>query len=234
MSQFMSNFSDFWASWGPWISLLLVPTLITGLSISPKTAKAAGVVQQIWDGLLKILTLFSVATFKDQPGTFQLPLKMGKLLPKKKASSGEPKDPPMSSGGPAGCAALLALSLAAGSTQPGCAWWHSEEGQRIKNAVIDCSTEAIKSNSAHLLPVIMAILTGTAPNWDQQIEAFTKEMGRDAVACAMDMASRELLASVPASGSGAELTPEAKAAQGGVTKARTYVQTKGWKYAPEK
>ncbi len=70
----LENISEFWANYGGWIGLALIPTLITGLTISAKTAKAAPIVQKVWDGLKIIMDFLSVVTHKDKMGTFKLPL----------------------------------------------------------------------------------------------------------------------------------------------------------------
>lgn len=221
MQEFMDKLSDFWAEWGPWISFALIPTIITGLSVSPKTEKAAGTVQKIWNTVKKFLDVLSVAKFKDAPGTFQAPLKVTKLAPKKKN--------PESKSGP-GCAALVLL-LGLSAMQPACSQIKNA-GSEAADVVFDCTVAAVQSSAAQLLPAIVAILTGSAPNWKQMLEAFTKEFGSDAVACALQNAASELQGRVSATGTG-EPTPESQAAMEGVVRARTYVDGKGWKYAEE-
>ncbi len=70
----LENISEFWANYGGWIGLALIPTVITGLTISAKTAKAAPIVQKVWDGLKIIMDFLSVVTHKDKMGTFKLPM----------------------------------------------------------------------------------------------------------------------------------------------------------------
>lgn len=52
--------------WAPWILTSLVPSLIVGLSQSPKTKGASTL-------LKRALGLLSVVTHKDSAGTFKLP-----------------------------------------------------------------------------------------------------------------------------------------------------------------
>lgn len=71
----LENIRDFWANYGEWMTLALIPTIVAGLTISPKTAPAAGWVTKIWDGVKIVMGFLSVLTHKDQAGTFKLPLK---------------------------------------------------------------------------------------------------------------------------------------------------------------
>jgi hypothetical protein len=212
MSQFMHKFGEFWGAWGPWISIGLIPTIIAGLSISPKTRPSAGTVEKIWNVFKQFLSALSLLTFKDQPGTFQAPLKLGKLRRKKVKESGETKS---GGGTDPGCAAgiLLLLVLTVTPILPGCCalTGSCKEGDtagQIATGVIDCAKEAIKSQAAHLLPTIMAILVGGAPNWQAQLDSL-KAMGIDAGACALATASTQLLAlSVPDPNEGMTAGPE--------------------------
>lgn len=221
MQEYINKFSEFWIEWGPWIGLALIPTVITGLSLSPRTEKAAGVVKKIWEYTKKLLDVLSVVTFKDKSGTFQLPLKVTKLAPKNK-KSGDKSGP--------GCAAMI-LIIGLSATQPSCSWF-KDAGSKAADVSFDCTIAAVQSNAAHLLPAVMAILTGKAPNWKQMLEAFTKELGADAVACALQEAAIELQGRVALTGSG-EPTPESQAAMDGAVRARTFVDMKGWKYVEE-
>lgn len=70
----LEHIKDFWASYGEWMTIALIPTIIAGLTISPRTAPAAHWVGKIWDGVKILMNFLSVLTHKDQPGTFKLPL----------------------------------------------------------------------------------------------------------------------------------------------------------------
>lgn len=74
MITVLDGIGEFWVSYGQWIGLALIPTVITGLTISAKTAKAAPVVQKIWDGIKIFMDFLSVVTHKDKMGTFKLPM----------------------------------------------------------------------------------------------------------------------------------------------------------------
>ena len=141
MQDLITTLTAFWTAWGPWITMFLVPTLLTGLSVSPKTKQAHTVVEKAWNGLKTVLQYLSIATFKDQPGTFQLPLKMGALV--KKAAKNP--DPP---GGPGACAALIiAVSLGSLMNLSACHWWQGETGQQVKQGMIDCGKQAVMTNA---------------------------------------------------------------------------------------
>lgn len=84
MYTVLEHINAFWAAYGEWITVALIPTVIAGLTISPRTEKAAGWIPKIWDTIKMVMGFLSLLTHKDQAGTFQLPLKAGKLLPKKK------------------------------------------------------------------------------------------------------------------------------------------------------
>jgi len=64
----MSNLSKYWAMLLSMMPVLVavLPSVIVGLSNSPKTAGLAGY-------LKVVLQVFSVLTHKDEPGTFKLP-----------------------------------------------------------------------------------------------------------------------------------------------------------------
>jgi hypothetical protein len=182
MEEFMVSFRHFWSEWGPFIAVYLIPTIITGLSVSPKTQEAAGWVAKIWGFVKKILAIFSVATFKDEPGTFQVPVanKNLKAMVKK--------------GGKGAVSLLLIGGLIL--SQSGCCTWtgtcESKAG-KIVTEVVNCAKESIKSQAFHLLPAVAAIITGGAPNWKDQLDSL-KAMGWEALACALSQVSQELLA----------------------------------------
>lgn len=208
MSAFLSTLAAWWVTWGPWIGAGLIPTIITGLSLSPKLAPEAGWVQKIWDTLKAMMGFLSVATPKDAPGTFQLPLKLGKLRKKKVV--------------PPAAAALLIISLGL-ATQDSCAWW-SKHGSAVEEAAVDCAVVATRDAAQDLLPAVLAILTGGSINWQEQVSAFGKQFGQDAVACALEMASNKLMGPMkvahPGAGSGSgSATPELE----GFNKAKKYM-----------
>lgn len=180
MSTFITGLSKFWASWGPWITVSLIPTIIAGLSVSPKTAPEAAWVQKAWNWVKQLLSMLSVATFKDQPGTFQLPLKMGKVLKK--------------GGGPA--TMLLFFFI---SSQMNCAWFKSE-AKTGGTIAVDCSVSSVKSVVPQLIGTVEAIFSGNAQNMLQQIEALAKQFGSDAVACAAQEVEQKALAKLPVTG----------------------------------
>ena len=175
MESIWSNFAEFWETWGPFIGTALIPTIIMGLSVSPKTAEAKHWAEKIWNLVKQALDFLSVATPKDKPGTFQLPFKAGVLLKKKDA-------PPV---------LILIFALSIPMHQSGCAWL-KQSGSTAKDVAIDCSVESVKDNARALVPAIIGIITGGAVNWKDQVKVFVKEFGRDATACAMQAALQRL------------------------------------------
>lgn len=205
MSSVLSAISWFWVTYGPWIGAALIPTIITGLSLAPQTAGATGIVTKVWNYLKVLMGLFSVATPKDAPGTFQLPLKMGRLRKKS---------------GPA-VGLVLIIFLTSSTTQVSCAWWHKHSAE-VEEVAINCGVTALRDAGQSLLPAVLAILTGGSINWQEQINAFGKQFGQDAVACALEFASSKLMAEHPmgaGSGSGDSKGME------GVNKARLYLNS---------
>jgi hypothetical protein len=217
MQNFLNWLSAFFASYGPWILTALIPTIITGLSKSPKTAGAVTWVQKGANILKQVMDFLSVLTHKDVPGTFQMPLKLNR----------KKKGPP--SVGP-GCAAIMALALLASSSQSACGWIHSDTVNDIKNSTIDCTIEAVKSNAASLLPVVMTIVTGSSGNWKQQLAAIGKEFGRDALACSLQMAAIDLQENAKMGGA-SETYIEAAATA--LSKAHGYMAEQKYTYAHE-
>lgn len=65
---------DFWHQASPWILTGLLPSVLVGLTKSPKTS---GIGKAI-SGLLQVV---SVLTHKDHAGTFKLPLVVKKTKP---------------------------------------------------------------------------------------------------------------------------------------------------------
>lgn len=67
----------------PWVIFSLLPSVIAGLSLSPTTSGWAARVKTF-------LHYLSLVTYKDQPGTFKLPLTKGPAKkPKKKVTPKE-------------------------------------------------------------------------------------------------------------------------------------------------
>ena len=213
----MQSLRTFWSTWGPWISLSLIPTIITGLSVSPKTSDAVPIIQKIWDVIKKFLDIFSVATFKDKPGTFQLPLKLGKLFEKK---SPLPLPPPPT-------ATWLIFILALSLPQTGCCKLFGMCGG-TDQVLIDCTSQAVVSTGPKVLYLVKDILTGKGDGWSAKIWDLIKQFGRDAVACAMQKVGQELLASVPPGGG--ELTPEQVTAFEGERRVRQFTIEQKWQF----
>jgi len=211
MYTLWEKFAEFWQVWGPFIGTSLIPTLIVGLSVSPATAEAKNNVEKVWNVVKKVLDFLSVATHKDKPGTFQLPLKLGVLAKKKEV-------PP---------ALLLILALSIPATQSGCSWLKGT-GQEMKSTAIDCSVQAAQDGARNLVPAIIGILTGGSVNWKDQVQVFVKEFGRDATACAVQTALRRLNDPVE---SEPDEDPQAMR-EAAAKRAGDLVKGSGWVYAP--
>lgn len=181
MSVFLSSLAVWWVHWGPWIGAALIPTIITGLSLSAKTAPEAAWVQKAWDFLKTAMGYLSVVTPKDAPGTFQLPLKLGKVFKSKSVP-------------PALVLVLLGSSLTLG-VEDGCAWT-KHEASVIENNIIDCTKaekNVIDSSPQSLIMVVLDIgsrIVEAAPSGadalSQLAVELAKEYGEPIVACVFD------------------------------------------------
>jgi len=216
----------FWAHYGNWIVVAFLPSIIAGLMISPQTQKAGSVLQKILDIIKKIIGFFSVLTHKDEPGTFKLPFYAGKLFVKKMDSIEEPKIKKIPPAIPP-AAGLLLLILTLALPQTGCCKLFGMcDG--TDQSLIDCASQAAMAKAPQLLPIIKDILTGKGDGWSGRIWALIKEFGKDAVACAMQQVSQDLLTSVPPGGT--EPTPEQAAALEGVKRARQFSAEQKWQF----
>jgi hypothetical protein len=210
MQKFWTTLVWLWVHYSPWLVASLLPSLIAGLVISPKTEKAASVLQKILDILKKIIGFFSILTHKNDPGTFQLPFYLGKLK--------KPKVVPP--------AATILLIICVSLPQLSCCKVFGLCGDTAKD-LIDCAKEAIVSKTPHLIPIVKDILTGSG-DWKTSLFDLIKEWGKDAVACAMQQVGQDLLASVPP---GAEpSTPEQSAALEGVKRKREFEADQKWQF----
>lgn len=206
MNSVLEHVNAFWAAYGGWMATALIPTVIAGLTVSPKTKKAAGVVPKIWDTIKQLMGLLSVVTHKDQPGTFQMPLKLGKIAKKLKKNKQVP---------PAVMFFLIMFSI----SQANCAWWN-KHGEQVEDVGVNCATVSIKDAAMNILPAVLAILSGGSVSWNEQLNAFAKQFGQDSVACALEFASNKLMAEAPMGvGSGSSESME------GVNKARSYMSS---------
>jgi hypothetical protein len=217
MYTLWENFAAFWEVWGPFIATSLVPTIITGLSVSAKTAEAKSVFETFWNAFKRAMDFLSLATHKDKEGTFQAPFKLGVLV-KKVAEKKDEVPPPT---------LLLIFVLSAPALYSGCSWL-KQTGNEAKNTTIDCSVESVKDNARGLVPAVIGILTGGSVNWKDQIEVFVKEFGRDATACAVQVALQRLndpIASEP------EEDPEAVRRDSAV-RAGVLIDEQRWSFKP--
>jgi len=113
-------------------------------------------------------------------------------------------------------AGFLVLCL---TSLSGCGWW-AKNGGKAEDIIVDCGKEAIKTEVAHLLPAILAILTGNAPDWQAQLVAL-ESVGKDAVLCAVAEAQTKFVMEHATAGPD---SPVAKASQ--------YIGNKQYKAAP--
>lgn len=235
INKVWSGFGEFMKTWGPWITTALIPTLIVGLSKSPKTQ---GVVA--W--LKYVLQFLSFLTPRDAPGTFKLPLKPATPLPSELPTKEEyklsvaranaPKDTEKTVSGPPPTAMVLLLAglLGLSPVLNGCSWVTSI-GKGSKEGVINCSVESVMSGAANLIATVRAIVTGGAVNWSEQLDAL-KAMGEDALACALyvvgDQLLKESLPPTDAAGDSPSKQKLRAVAAQGKTKASSYLRTNKW------
>lgn len=210
MTIIWEKFAEFWEVWGPFVATSLIPTIIVGLSVSPKTAEAKTLVEKIWNFIKQGLEYLSIATPKDKPGTFQLPLKLGELSKKKTDVS----------------TTILMVFVLSVPIQGGCSWLKGT-GQEVKAVVIDCSVTSVQDNARNLIPALVGILKGAAVNWKEQVKLFVKEFGRDATACALQVALQRLNAPIAAE---AEENPEAVRIES-VKRAGQYINEQKWQFS---
>ncbi len=228
MSTIWENFAAFWASYGPWIGAAIIPTIITGLTMSPKTAKAGPWVQKVWDGIKMVMDFLSVLTHKDKPGTFQLPLKADKVIEKVNDKIEEKKEEKKEeeekkTGG--GTGVLVFVFVAILGSQQGCAWW-SKNGGDVKEAAFNCAVEAAQDKARPLVLTMVGVLTGASDDtWKKQTKVLAKEFGKDAVACATRTALERITNPVQS-----EEDPELMKATA-MARARVLEIEEGWKYA---
>lgn len=174
MSTVWSYISSVWVTYGSWIGVSLIPTIIAGLSISPRTAPEAAVVQKVWGIIKQIMGIFSVATFKDAPGTFQLPLKLGKIKDKASVIN----------------TMLFFLVLGGVVGYSGCAWF-VKDSKAVGNVVLHCSGQEVTEKSGELVQVVLAA-AGTS-SLEQIIEALVEKFSLDVAGCAV-ISSRDQVA----------------------------------------
>lgn len=211
MTTFLENLSAFWAEYGLYINAAVIPTIITGLTLSPKTAKAAGWVPKIWDGIKRVMDFLSVLTHKDKPGTFQLPLKANKLLEKK------------TDAGPAAGLILVVLI----SSQASCGALSSATKDEVKRQVFDCAMESAQSKARPLVLTMLGVLTGASDDtWKKQTKTLAKEFGTEAVACATRYAMEKITNPVQSEEDPEQLKLTA------VARMRALHLEEGWDYTP--
>lgn len=179
MSSIFHSIVEFWISYGPWIGAALIPTVIAGLSLSPKTAATATLIGQVWSLIKQAMGLLSLATFKDQPGTFQLPLKLGKVVSKKTSSTG-----------------IIALFFLAHTSS--CAWLKSD-AKSIGNTILHCAGQEVKDVASELVPTLITAV-GSHTSFDKIVEGLINQFGLNIVGCAALDAKKELAARIPVGG----------------------------------
>jgi hypothetical protein len=182
VASIINVLAAFWTTWGPWIGASLVPTIIAGLTISPKLAPEAGLVQKIWDRIKQVMSFLSFATHKDTVGTFKLPLGLHKI--------GKKNVPPA-----AGAAMIL---LAVLSVNQGCSWFKTKVKAEA-TVILHCTEQAIKDKAQGLIPAIIAIASDPA-TLGAVVGAFASSFGEEIVGCAVDGASTQQAAKVATGG----------------------------------
>lgn len=197
MSTVWNAIGSFWASYGTWVGIALIPTIITGLSMSPTLAADAPWVTKIWDMIKVIMGVFSVATPKDTVGTFQLPLKLSKV---KKVGVMFKKTPPPSTGAMAMFTIVFLSAYMTVVDLSGCAWFKSE-AKTAGNIVLNCTEIAGKDAVTvdNLAKVIAEASTGSSIT--DIVTSFITQFGEQIAGCAASKAD-QLLAMKMSVGSG--------------------------------
>lgn len=90
-------------------------------------------------------------------------------------------------------ATMVVIGGGIAAAVPGCSWWQ-RHGSAVTDVVVDCGTPAVKAEAEALLPAVLAILTGQAPDWQAQLDAL-RANGEAALFCAVAQASSQLGAS---------------------------------------
>ena len=201
--------STFFSTYWPWIVTALIPTLITGLSLSPKTAPEAAWLQKALDYLKKVLSVFSVATFKDQVGTFKLPLFLDKIIK---------KVPPS--------AVILAIFLGASLSCAGV----QKDIKTAAGVVATCSGSAAKQTASGLVPVIEAAAQQDGDILTNVVEGLLKVFTGDVVACSVKDAKADLIAKLPAGKSMDAASPSEFKAVAAPNKLAKLIRDKQWSY----
>lgn len=207
MSELWNKFGELLAVYGPWLSLSLIPSIITGLSLSPKTEAGATWLKNAWNKVKTVLDFLSILTHKDAPGTLQMPLKLNKIM--------GPKPP----------AAMLAVIILFGSiTGPGCNWFKKTGGE-VGDIVVDCGERVISNKAGDLLPTVMDILMAGGSNWKSTLMSLAKQFGTEALACAVQLAEDRFKGNAEVNGAGSN-NPDFLA----LTRAKQYSAENKWVY----
>lgn len=135
----------FAADAAPYLIAVAIPSLIAGLSASPKTG---GIV-----AFLKSASRFlGVLTHADEPGTLKAPLGLGAIWKAFKAA--------------AKGAAPLALVLILVASATGCASYDAWLAKHPKSAgVLDCGKDWIVATLPTVLSDVTSALSGSSPDW---------------------------------------------------------------------
>lgn len=153
----------------PWVQAALIPTIIVGLSLTPKTEGAVPVLQKIGNYIKQFLYILSVSGYKDENRGLKVPLYHYTHV----------RTAPKSSGGP-GCAALVLVLAASLMSVSGCSCWTQQQKMNtpacvIARQVVSCTGNAVMSGMGQVaVDIIQAyIQTNPKPDWhflEQKLE----------------------------------------------------------------
>lgn len=119
---------------------------------------------------------------------------------------------------------LIVLALVLCSS---CAWL-TTSAKKVEQVTVHCADVAVRQNVVSLLPLVMAVVTGNADNWRQQLEAVAKEFGQDALACTLQAAQDALEESAKVDDAGAR---KMAAADTSASKTRQFIKEKKYVFA---
>jgi len=95
--------------------------------------------------------------------------------------------------------------------------WVKKEGATI----VDCTVQAVETHARFLLPAVIAILHGEAPNWSAQLDAL-KALGEDVLACTLAQAAMQLEAEAEGASTMPAGSPEALKAKAEAVRGRDH------------
>ncbi len=152
--------------WIP-IAIVILASLVTGLSSYPKASGAVAILQ-------RLVSLLSLVQHFDSPGSLKLPL----ALPAAPAVVGSPVKAASTS--PRGSVVLIILVIIGVVALIGGAGAVVESGHAgsgLGKQIVDCTERAISAEATSAAPQVEGILGGNSPNWNQELVTLESAVG---------------------------------------------------------